>query len=68
MKRKFEHNQKDIAKDVGREKKMRLDEETKNLNSHVATQIGSAEVAGNPAGSNESFKLVLPRVWEPLNS
>lgn len=48
LKRKSEHSETYIAEDEGREKKLRWGEETKNLNFLMTTQIGLAEVAGQP--------------------
>jgi len=47
-KRKCDAIKTDLTEVTGKEKKQRLDEETRSLNILMATHLGSAEVAKQP--------------------
>ena len=60
-KRKSEAITTDITDAMSKEKKQRLEEETRTLSILMATHLGSAA----SARSNESDELELPGVWKP---
>ena len=53
---------------IGKEKRLKLEEEAKALGSLFATHLGAVEVAKHPVEPNESIKLELSRTWEPSDN